>query len=631
MTSLLFGVTLLAGFLDAATPTPTPGAATPTPTPAASVPAPTIAPAPALPRVGIVVVGEDPIAAGALQKDLERMLSATPGISVRPAGELASKLVVPKTAAAAAAAAGPDAATKAQAAQLLDDAKNAYYDDESAKALDRLAKLEDLQERTGGFPALQRVQMRLWRSAVFLALKDEQQASDEALTALSLDPDLVIDLKELPPSLGELVDKVRKTRLKIVSVIVSGLPPVAEIHVDGRSVPSRFRTAAGHHKVSVSSPGRLDVTREFDATGDMSLSMPLPLAVPADATEAINDLAFGSASSPAGPALSALAAKLNVDWLVPVAAHSTPHTEARPMIARANGTVDWTGDVIPAGPDETTRLNDAIGPKLRAAIAKAQKLAHEEHEAVLAEAGWHETPTAGLGVAARYRTLDGGAGTVKLMFAGTGPVLGVAAVNRGVWIDGALSWITYAPSTLEVQLPDGSKKSAGGGATLDAGIGAGLRHALSANGYQDGPSIRYGLTVLVEQHSGPDVKTASGVGLGIMPSWMRVSPQLGLGARFPFGRGLALTADGNIAPFGYWADSPGKVYGTSTTAALSYGAHVAVTGGETGKLQWQLAWTASMAGADHKGTAQVPTNPVMVSTKERENVQLLTLGIAKRF
>lgn len=646
MTGLALAAALLLAGLDAPPPTPAPSATAttaaaptpaPTPTPAVAAPrAPSPSPSPnAVPRVAIVVVGDDAAAAGALQRELEHAL-VTPGIALRTSSVLASKLVVARPPAPS----GPSDQAKADAAKLLEDAKNAYYDDASAQALDRLAKLEALQESSGGFPNIQRVEMRLWRVAVFLALKDEQQADDEALTALSIEPDVKIDLKELPPSVKDEVDKVRATRLRVIAVIVSGLPPVAEVKVDGRSVPSRFRAAVGHHKLSVYSPGRIELTKEFDATADVSIFLPLPLAIPDEAAKALTAAVSDgegaavppapAAAAPAPDPLASLASRLGVDWIAAVVTRSGATPDARALVVSASGATAWRGKAVPLGASATRALADQIGPNLRAAIEKAKRSAEASRVAELQEIGWHYAPSASLAVAARYRSLEGGGQSVKELFAGTGPALAIEAVNGKLRLFGALSWVTYGPSKLDVTFDDGSSRSVDGGATLSARLGAGFRNALSRNGYADGPSIRYGLALLVDEHSGHDVTTAAGGKLGLLPSWTRIAPEIGVGGRMPFGT-LALAADVGVAPVGLWVDSPAKVYGSSSTASTAIAWRVSGTWGDAGRLQLEAAWAGSLSGADHKGTAQIPTTPAFTAVKERENVQAITLGVRKRF
>ena len=626
----LFAVLLLAG-LDA---TPRPPAPTPTPPVSAlDVPAPKATAAPVtvslLPRVGVLTIGDDSLA-GPLQKDLERVFAASPDLKLRTGSEMASRLVVPRVVVSA--PVGPDPAAKAEATQLLEEAKGAYYDDASAKALDRLAKLESLQERSGGFPALQRIEMRLWRVAVFLALKDEQQASDEGLAALSIDPELRIDLKELPPSVNDEVEKVRSTRLKIFSVNVSGLPPVADVNVDGRSVPSRFRAAAGHHRITVNSPGRREVVREVDVARDVSVSIPLPLAVPAEADAAAVALAWPVAGATVDPTpIAALATKLDVDWIVVVSTRATPKAEARAMAVSAKGGAAWIGSATASSPTLAQTLGDEAIPALRKSIARANRpKSGGSHVAADEGAGWTLGASAALALDARYRSLSGSGGSVKTLFAGTGPQLGIRASNGATLASLDVAWTTFGFSSLAVKLPDGSTRTASGGSTLGVSLAGGRRVALSSNGFEDGPTLRYGLGLVFEDHSATDVTSSSGGKLGLLSSYLRIAPELRGGARIPLTE-FAISGDLGISPVGYWVDTPSKVYGKSATAIPAFGWRFAASRGDADRLRLEVAWTGSLSGANHTGVAAVPSTPPMSSVKVRENVQALTVGLTKRF
>ena len=629
--SLLALALVLAGLLDAPSPTPTgtattgtPSAASPTPASPAATPgagAPTPIKTPALPRVGIVVSGEAGSAAAQLQKELEKALATRPAFSVRSSSELASKLVVARPTQAA----GLDEATKAEAGKLLEAAKGAFYDDASPQALDRLAKLEELQDRTAAFPAAQRIELRLWRVAVFLALKDEQAASDEALAALSIDPTLTIDLKELPPSVGDAVDKVRKTRLKVVTVIVSGLPPVAEVTSDGRSVPPRFRAASGHHHIVARSPGRLEAVRDIEVDSDTSISMPLALAIPGDAQTALNAALWADpAATPADPApLAALALKLNLDWLVLVALHAD---QARALVISPTAKAPaWTGPIV-SGATMGTVLGDSIGAAVIHAIQTPDQVARTPSGPETP--GWHTSGRGSLVAAGSYRNLSG---RVKTFFAGTGPFASVESRNGDNLLGLEAGWVTYGPSTLDVTLPDGTSHAAGGGSTLSLSAGGGRRLALSAEG-EDGLMFRYGLWIDVDDHSATEVKTAAGGNLGLLASYLRIAPEARVGVMLPIRSAGPLTMVGELglAPIGLWMDQPRTVYGSSASASPAFDWRVGALWG-TGSLKWAATWTGESIGASHKGVAQVPSNPPLTSVSVSETVQTIGIGIVKKF
>src|SRR5262245_20773435 len=126
------------------------------------------------PRVGVIGVGEDAGTAGDLQRTIElRLSSSSKKLEHVPAAELGAALPPAPPRAGTRAI---DPALQKEAAALLQEATDAYYQDRAAFALEKLTALALLQDRTQAFPTTERVRILLWRTAVYLALKDETQA-----------------------------------------------------------------------------------------------------------------------------------------------------------------------------------------------------------------------------------------------------------------------------------------------------------------------------------------------------------------------------------------------------------------------------------------------------------------------
>src|SRR5688572_22939815 len=128
-------------------------------------------------RVGVVALGTDPAAAGELQRAAEAKIVEVPNAAVANVGLLAERLIPPPDPnATPVAIATPDPAALEEAKKLLDEAIALYYEDSAAQSLDRLGALAALQARTPGLAIVDRVRLRLWRMAVFLALGDKTGA-----------------------------------------------------------------------------------------------------------------------------------------------------------------------------------------------------------------------------------------------------------------------------------------------------------------------------------------------------------------------------------------------------------------------------------------------------------------------
>ena len=117
----------------------------------------------------------------------------------------------------------------------------------------------------------------------------------------------------------------------------------------------------------------------------------------------------------------------------------------------------------------------------------------------------------------------------------------------------------------------------------------------------------------------------------MLASWTRIAPELRGGVRLPLhSQPIALESDLGIAPFGYWSDRPGHVYGGGAKATLALSWRAGATWSSHG-LALSAFWNGEKFGATHSGVAQVPTNPPMRSPKISETVQSITVGASKRF
>ena len=629
------------------------------------------APGDAVRRVGVIAVGADAAAAGELQRELELRLAAAPRVTLRGGNDLAP--VIGRSGLATAAA-GPDAQKLRDGADLLQKASDAYYEDRAAFALDRLGALGALHERAGNFPVAEHVRLLLWRTAVFLALKDEPQAEAEALAALTLSPELKVDLNEFRPSVKEMVDKVRGRGLRMVTVVVNGLPAGATLRLDDRAVTPRFQAPTGKHRLVASAAGRRDVGRTFDAAGDLSIPMTLPIALDPSLDAALSGIVWrGQPSTQDVPLLAGLATRLGVDWLVVAATRSDPASESRvvvlspsggpvfasPQLAIGAGTnaalATWTDSrlaseltgaaaaVAVATPSPVPTATPApAGTPVAVAIATPRPRPAPTAAPHFPPARRHAASSEGVVLGARggllwldrTRTISGGGESFKTGFGGVGPRI-TADASRGMFF-GELeaAFLSYGISTLDVKLPDGSKKTVGGGSSLVARLGGGWRHAFGRGDWDGSPLVRAGLGVVHESHSAEDVKDASNQSLKLLTSYDRNGLELRVDGRFPFpdvSFRPAITGGLAVGPAIGFSESPKGATGTSPAAGPEFGAHLGVELAPLERLGVAFEILASMRDTKFKGTAQAPLSTAIRNATMSESFQGAALTARYRF
>lgn len=594
------------------------------------------------PRVGVIVVGDDPAAAGELQRTIELRLSASKKIELTGAADLAAAL--PPAPARPAGARPVDPALQKEAAALLQEATDAYYQDRAAVALDRLAALQALQDRTQAFPVTERVRILLWRTAVFLALKDDTQAEAEALAALTLVPDVKVDLNEFRPSVKDAVDRVRARGFRTVTVVVSGLPAGGTLELDDRPVTAPFKASAGRHRLSARAPGRRDVVRTFDASSDLSLSMHLPFAMD-PATEALF-AALASTTDPTkeqrAPA-DQVASRLKLDWIVIAAAGS----EARAIALAPKGVhhtaapstpgslAAWIEERILGGGGAVAVSTPAATPRT---VATPRAVATPRPVRPPRPAGSSALAlSAGGGVAwtTRSRSLEGkGGGGFETSFAGVGPRVTVDATYGSPFAHVEAAWINYGISTLDVTLPDGSSKSVTGGTTTLARLHAGWRHSFGGRGEPDAaPSIYGALGGSFETHTATDVKDPAAGDLGLLTGYSRTAIEVAAGGRYPLGGSLrpAISAGVVVAPTSTWSETPANTTGTKPTPAVAFGWSLGVAATPVTRLTVAIEYAGAMRSVGFSGTADAPVDPALEDPTIQESFHSLGVTAGYRF
>lgn len=570
------------------------------------------APAPTPVRAAVLVVGEDPYEAGSLQRELERRLGpAVPGLAVRVASDVARRTGAPRPA--------PTPAVIDPAAALhMEEAIGAYYEAQFLKALDLFAKVQALYESSDA-PVSKKTQVLLWRTAVFLGLNDLVQAQTEALAALSLNPELAVDPKsEVPPSVQQQLDAARRSAsFKLVTVLVNGLPPTASVTIDGRSVPSRFKVLAGKHRLVVSSNGRRDVVRAFEATSDTAITMSLPISLAPANESAAQSLAWDGTDS---PAFAALAEALDAEWIVVA---SIRGGEARASLRRSStGTVNRS-TTMPAA-EAAVKIVQELAPLV---IAGMQEQPKGPKTFVVDDGTWLVQTHASVVAAGWLRSISGGE-KLETFFGGAGPELRADASKGHFLATGALSYLSYDASSVEVTLPDGSKSSATGGATIRARAGAGWRGL-----GDDGGRFRVVAGIAAESHSTKDVAAGSAE-LNLLTGYTRAALDLRGGARLgaPGLPSFLLDLEAGVQPYAYFAEDPDGASGEDPASALAFTWGAALESAPSAS-RWGLrfAYAGEMRSTKFAGASKAAVNPPMRDAQLDEMFHSFTISVARRF
>ena len=591
------------------------------------------------PRVGVVTVGEDAAAAGDLQRAIELRLSASRKAEVVGAAEIAA--VLPAGPGSTAPATRPlDPAVQKEAASLLREATDAYYQDRAAIALDRLGALAALHERAAAFPVADRVRMRLWRTAVFLALRDTAQAEAEALTALNLDPDLVVDLNEFRPSVRDAVERVRARGLRAATIVVPGLPSGATLELDGRPVTPPFKALSGRHELTARAPGRRDVKRIFEAgSSDLSVPMYLPVATDGPTETALTALATSSQPPrEAREVAERIASRLDLDWLI-VAVGRT--NDARGIALSSDGDVFHASPVasgnaayanLAAWFDQRILAEPAVAATPRPTRTPGPVQAGPG--GVVGSRALAITANGGLVWSSRNRRLsgDGGSG-FDVSFGGVGPRVTVDASLGAPFAHVEAAWITYGISTLDVTLPDGSKSDVDGGTTTFARLQAGWRHAFTPGEPDAGPSVYAALGGSWESHAANDVRQPGSGDLGLLASYQRTAVEVALGGRMPLNAPLSPAISGGlvVAPTSTWSETPSNTSGRKPSPAFAFGWSLGVAAKPSDRLTVSLDYTGSMRSIAFEGTAKAPLDPALTDPTLDESFHSLGVTAGYRF
>lgn len=519
--------------------------------------APAVAAAAGRVRTGVVVVGPDGPATGALQAGLEAALVA----------ELQDHFVV-----VPAAEVGPRVGTRTanesdtRAAVLIDEGRRLFYEGKPAESLERLTRAATLS----GAPARDRIRAHLYRATVFQAAGDIPGMDDALLEVLRLDPAHELSLDEFPPALRDPLESLRRVT-KTFTVRVAGVLPGAEAFLDDRPLGAdrSIQAAAGDHELSVRAPGFRRVRADLTVSGDTdAVAPPLPLAFGTAQESALAALAARRAVS--DPQLAEkLATAAKVDALVVVSLFGAS-TEA--LVTRG----DRSEGRSFAGPDAAAIASWAAGALRRVRPTEGGPLA-----------GPQRTLSAGWAVLGWQRTVRGsGAGSdpVSLEMGGTGAhASGLLSGERfGASFDVLAA--SFAMSQVEATLPGSGRAT---------GTGGGYLRGAARGGYgavRSGPlDVWLWAGIDAERYGSPEPLASTGLPLFV--SWAAVAPVAGAEAQWRPLPSLEGGAALFLAGGGAYVEQPSGATGTRPDFALSPSARVSVRWAASSRWRVDAGWS----------------------------------------
>ncbi len=589
----------------------------------------------------VICAGNEIDVVAELQASLLGRLGAYPGIALLPPQKLATVSGVLRTGDAAGPASADPAlqAAIAEATTLLDQAKAAYYEDRTAMALERLGGLASLQERFARFPVTERIRMRLWRAAVFLAAEDEDQARAEAREALVLGPDLTVP-KEFRPSVRDLVERARATKLPTGKVTVVGLPAGAKVTVDDRPVDASFTVPLGRHTLVVSAPGRREVARVLQVDGDLQFPLDLPYDVTPALEKLVGELVWSERPPPAVvQKLSTLGRKLGVEWMVFASARKGPDLQVRAALIDARAetaalslTLPFRGGVgealgswleghfqAPRAPPVSSAGASASVPSGSAGPPPASGRPSGPLPTVVAASsrpgGVRVTAEGGVLLSLIARELAGkDGGTFKSQFFGVGPAVAVEVAGRGWLAATEVGWANYGLSTLDTQLSDGSTVSVKGGSTARARVLGGYRHLFGQRDSDGSPALSASMGFAYERGTFNDL-TVEEEAANLLPSHQSVESLARLDVRIPIGVGrlrLNVVPRGEVRLVHAYTETPAAASGKYDGGwAFGGGASIELDGRRSA---FAVRVTQEVRGVAFTGDAKPAYDPPLVDS-----------------
>lgn len=498
------------------------------------------APATPGPRVAVIVTAPGANDAAELERAVSSRLSSDPGVRLLSVDEVAESLAVDEPIPAAV-----DPITRAGAVALWESAHNAYVEANYKDALTALDELSPIVERLS---AAERVRAHELGASVHLKLEDAPAARREAVLSLVAAGDLPADLDNYPPSVRRVFEEAFIS-LKKGTLTLKRLTANADVTVDDRPVAGgNVVLPFGVHRIRVRAKGFRGIERDFELSGDDTMTLALAPALDARTVRLVGEVLIPDSkiSDDQRRSLDRLAVHLDVDALV-LADRQAAEKRAAIWWAAPRDEFHHLGSFAPGEAGDGALAERVAGILDEAARPAASSGAGTAPPAKVSRP-IDRRVTAGLIFSSLHRTVTGSAGNgFSLNFTGVGPK---ARIRSEKW--GVTGTLEASLQTLGLE-KDVIDSPTGGTVTVHANSEITARGSLGYSFRGDAVAgqewyITPGVEGMVDVYQGSDPTDASGNPLGLNPSQTVIAPSLRLEVYVPVTAKLALSASGNLYP-----------------------------------------------------------------------------------
>lgn len=572
-------------------------------------------------NVVVITIGDDAKQMGVVQAELESAIDGARGFTLIPAGDVARILRVPTSG-------GPELNREQQArrARLLKQAENDFYMGKHDDALNALRQLADLQSKEDFVSTKERISTYLWYASVYLAVNDQNKARAAVNRALTLNPELEVDLAVFRPSLADLVDLVRGRGLRLANVTVKVGAVDARVFIDDR--PARtgeLRVPVGVHQFRVEAPGFQTLHTTVEVVGAQTITLTPPLLLPPQQEARLRAMIDrGSTSDADETMLEELSKRLDVDIIVISSVRSQPPgvksavwwwEESEPSFSSPvgfgsngggglNQVVTWVmntlrGDQGPTGrPDPPPRTPGALEVSARGGLAFSPRRYFLQSRAPL---GPGETP-----------------GGHDVTFFGFGPRLNVEAQYQGFWGDVTVDFLTYGVLLPTVEFVGTGPRQINGGTTTQGALHAGYQ--LDVN--KEILWLRGWTGFRVESH----VTGANKTDTARFPGYQRTALDAGADVHYVVGP-VEVSAGGQVSPVSKWTEVPQGTTGLKPKTALAYGWTAHALWSPRPGLKVRGEYWGEQRTINFSGESSTQFNPPMQDGLLQETMHLLLLSV----
>jgi len=593
-------------------------------------------------RTAVIAVGADDaqLAVGTLQRELEVSVGRVRGVEIVP-----GTLLAPALAGATAPAPPPvlpaaDPGARQAWEDLFGRVERSFVEDRLQEALQLLAEIDRLHQRTRFVPTAERVRLLLWRATVHLAQGDSTTAEQRVRAALVLDPTAPIDPRVFPPSVRKLAASVTKAEFRFVKLVVTGAPAGSAVFVDGRPVPVDGIPTGSHH-LTVGAAGFqwLEVPLP-DVQSDRTIDVALPLAPPASTERVLRDMAVASAETvPDFRALQELATSIDADALV-IVTHVQSKVDPNPAEPCAD-VADLTGRKIRGvfwRRGRTWSRTLAAAPRAYSDDEAGRRAFTQWLEGELADASGGflraigTNVSASVGPSARHvRFYDADGDGYETAFTGMGGSVSVG-VTPGRWIAGVEAiYAHYGFVGVKIRSPGEvddergpPENDASGGYVYGGHVGVGRRFLLK------GDSFDRGAWVSLEGVAGWERREADDVNeLGIFPSHDRSfsGPRVRGAVPVPW---TQVVVEGALSAHVYsaWEEKPRGTSGTKPTADPRGSLELLARWQRPrSSVRWAGVFQLETRSTSFGGRARMPVQPAIQGARRDEDIYGMLLRV----